>query len=189
MHRKCLLLLALRLTQAFVPTLPRTTRLLCHSESSAVPAEPESEAAHAAPPVEAPPAAPPAETEDETLMTSLEAALVAEEASAAACADPRPVAAMASSAIDGSVTQARRPRRRPHNRRRRPRTWPRCSCPRRPKDYTVACSTGGNASRRPSRGCGNEESCWPRVLGSSKEELCEFIRPREIATSRIRSSS
>ena len=49
-----------------------------------MPAEPESEAAHAAPPVEAPPAAPPAETEDETLMTSLEAALVAEEASAAA---------------------------------------------------------------------------------------------------------
>ena len=77
MHRKYLLLLALRLTEAFVPTLPRTARVICHSESHAAPAEPE-------PPVEAPPAAPPAETEDETLMTSLEAALVAEEASAAA---------------------------------------------------------------------------------------------------------
>ena len=75
------LLLTLGLTQAFVPTLPRTTRVVCYSESSAVPAEPESDAAPAAPPVEAPAAPPPAETEDETLMTSLEAALVAEEAS------------------------------------------------------------------------------------------------------------
>merc|ERR1719327_1921291 len=85
MQRVQLLLLVLGLTQALVPSLPpqRARVVTYSSEAEAISAE-SHEAAPAAPPVEAPPAAPPAETEDETLMTSLEAALVAEEASAAA---------------------------------------------------------------------------------------------------------
>ena len=89
MQRVQLLLLVLGLTQALVPSLPpRRAKVVTYSsEADAISAE-SHEAAPAAPPVEAPPVAkeapPPAETEDETLMTSLEAALVAEEASAAA---------------------------------------------------------------------------------------------------------
>ena len=80
------LLLALHVTQALVPiTLPpRATRArvaVYSTEEPAAPAAPD-----AAPLVDATPAAPapPAGTEDESLQASLEAALVAEEASAAA---------------------------------------------------------------------------------------------------------